>query len=456
MKRQSKITAHLPLIALSIGIFMVIMDVTVVNIALPVLAIELKGGVSQLQWVVDGYTLTFACFLLSAGGLADCFSAKNILILGFLLFLVSSAFCGIAPDFLFLNISRLFQGLSAALIVPSSLALISSIYTDHKTRSKAIAIWAGLAGVAGSLGPVLGAVLTHYFGWRSVFFVNMPIALIGIILTKNYIANLVAKHREGHFDILGQIISVLMVAILAFTLIEAGKEGWLSPIILCGFAIFILSLIGFIIIEINSNYPMLPLQLFKSANFTAVIVIGMIISFGFYGELFILPIYFEVIKSYSILKTGLAMTPIVIGNGLFSYFGGKIAGSHGSRNVMMLGLGVGALGFLMMALIIIMKFDAYFLIILPLLCIGFGTTFTVPAAILAIIAFAPKNKSGVASATFNASRQIGSLIGVAIFGSIVNIASNFNQGNIVASFLGALLLIFGCLLSRFIKNSDLS
>jgi DHA2 family methylenomycin A resistance protein-like MFS transporter len=455
MKIKSKIIAHLPLIAICIGICMVFIDVTIVNVALPALAKDLNGGVSQLQWVVDGYTLTFACFLLSAGGLADRFSAKKVLIGGFLLFLVSSIFCGIAPGFLFLNISRLLQGFSAALIMPSSLALISSIYVDHQSRSKAIAIWAGLGGISAAIGPVLGAVLITYFGWRSVFLVNIPIAIMGIVLTAKYIANVLYYPKEGHFDIIGQIISILMVATLAFTLIEAGKEGWLSPKILLSFVIFIVILIIFLIIEIRSHYPMLPVQLFKSANFNAAIIVGMIINIGFYGELFILPIYFEMIKGYSILKTGLAILPIVVFSGLFSYFSGKITGNRGSKSVIMLGLSVGALGFLVMILIATMKLDSYFFLILPLLCIGYGITFTVPAATIMVIGSVPKNKSGIASATFNASRQIGSLIGVAVFGSVINAASSFDRGNIVVLTIGAIIFILGWLVSlRFIKNSD--
>ncbi len=452
MKLKSKIIPYIPLIAICVGLCMVIIDVTIVNVALPALAKDLNGGVSQLQWVVDGYTLTFACFLLSAGAFADRFGAKKVLIWGFLLFLVSSIFCGVAPNFLFLNISRLFQGFSAALIMPSSLALISSIYVDHQSRSKAIAIWAGLGGVAGAIGPVLGAILITYFGWRSVFLVNIPIALVGIFLTAKYITNFLPHLKKGHFDMIGQIISILMVAILAFTLIEAGKEGWLSPKILFSFVIFIIILIIFLIIEFKSNYPMLPVQLFKSANFNATIIVGMIINIGFYGELFILPIYFEMIKGYSILKTGLAITPIVVFGSLFSYFGGKITGTNGSKSVIMLGLSVGALGFSAMVLIVTMKLDSYFLLILPLLCIGCGITFTMPAATIAVIGSVPKNKAGIASATFNASRQIGSLIGVAVFGSVINSASSFDRGNIAALTIGAIIFMVGWLISlRFIK-----
>ncbi len=447
MQRKPSIASYLPLSAVCVGVCMVIIDVTIVNVTMPVLAAQLKGGVSRLQWVVDGYTLTFACFLLSAGSFTDRFGPKNIFIFGLSLFLISSIFCSLAPNFLFLNISRLFQGLSASLITPSSLALINTVYTNHQNRSKAIAIWAATGGIAGAIGPVLGAVLTTYFGWRSAFLINIPIALIGIFLTKRYIKDSISYNKEGHFDIFGQIVSILMVTSLAFILIEVGKKSWSPPLVLVGLAIFVITLGTFLVIESRSNYPMLPTQLFKSKSFTTMIIIGMVINIGFYGELFILPIYFEVIKGYSILKTGLAILPIVIFGGLFSYFGGKIAAKFYPKTVIILGLSIGTLGFLAMLLITIMNFDSYFLLILPLLCIGFGMTFTMPGVTIAVIGLVSSNKSGVAAGTFNASRQIGSLIGVAIFGSAINATSSFNNGNIVALAIGAIIFLFGWLLA---------
>jgi DHA2 family methylenomycin A resistance protein-like MFS transporter len=453
--QKSKISDSLALFAISIGYIMVIMDVTIVNVVLPVIGKNLNGGIAKLQWVVDGYALTFACFLLSAGSVADRLGAKRGFIAGLALFLITSLFCGLSNNFLSLNISRLFQGLAAALIMPTSLSLINSLYDNHKTRSKAIAVWAGLSGVAAALAPILGAILTIYFGWRGIFFVNIFLAFIGIILTIIYVPNKQVRTKTGHIDIWGQISSILMVSCLAFTLIEAGKIGWFSPLIIEGIIFFIIFIMIFLMIEFKSSSPMLPLHLFKISDFSAAVVIGMLINIGFYGELFILPLYFQLVKGYSVLMTSLAITPIVIFISLFCYLGGKMTSVRGSKEPLLLGLAIAVIAFLSVMLVMKMNYDHYFLLILPLVAMGFGLSFVVAPATIAVISSVPQNKSGIASATFNASRQIGSLIGVAVFGSIINSNVDFKSGNNIALAIGAFVFMLAWILALlFIKKKS--
>lgn len=205
---KNTLNKNLPLIALCLGFFMVIMDVTIVNVALPAISKDLRGNISWLQWVVDGYTLTFACLLLSSGSFADRFGAKSAYLAGLVLFTLTSLGCGLSPNFLCLVSMRLLQGVGAALLVPTSLALVNSSYENKQDRAFAMGIWSAIGGIAGAAGPMLGGFLVYYFGWRSVFFVNIPIGLLVFFLTKKYVCDPKPKN-EGHFDIPGQLLGIM-------------------------------------------------------------------------------------------------------------------------------------------------------------------------------------------------------------------------------------------------------
>ena len=319
---------QLPLIALCLGFFMVIIDVTIVNVALPSMAKGLGGDVSWLQWVVDGYTLTFACLLLSAGNLGDQVGAKTAFLWGLALFVLTSIGCGLASNFLWLTVFRLLQGIAAALLVPTSLALINSSYDNKEERAKAIGIWAGIGSIAAAAGPILGAVLTSWFNWRAVFFVNVPIGLIGFFLTQKYVIN-PKSHKQISFDWPGQITGIIAIAALAFSLIEAGRFGWSATIVVIGFLISLVSLLIFLLVEYRSATPMFPLNLFQSKTFSAAIAVGMILNIGVYGELFVLTLYFQQIRDYSVLITGFAFMPMLGVIAIASYLGGKMTSING-------------------------------------------------------------------------------------------------------------------------------
>lgn len=430
-----------PLIALCLGFFMVIIDVTIVNVALPSIAKNLKGDVSWLQWVVDGYTLTFACFLLSAGNLGDRMGAKIAFMAGLILFVLASIGCGLSNSFLILTLFRLLQGLAAALLVPTSLALINASYENNKDRAKAIGIWASIGGIAAAAGPLLGGILTSWFGWRAVFFVNVPIGLAAVLLTAKYLVAPINTHK-GNFDSLGQIFGIISIAALAFSLIEAGRLGWLSHLVVSGFFIFVITFIAFLWIEYRATSPMFPLKLFHSKTFSVAIAVGMLMTLGVYGELFVLTLYFQQVREYSALITGLAFMPLVGVIAFTSFLGGKVTSVFGPRLPMIIGLAVGGIGFFL--LLIVGEHIAYSMLILPLMMLGFGISFTMPAATVAAIHSAPEGRAGIASGAFNASRQVGSLLGVAIFGTILSTSSNFIAGMHLTLIIGGLAYLFGC------------
>jgi DHA2 family methylenomycin A resistance protein-like MFS transporter len=310
-------------------------------------------------------------------------------------------------------------------------------------RARAIGIWASVGGLAAASGPVFGAILTSWFGWRGVFFVNVPVGLLGMLLTMRYvIAD--KKIPQGSFDFLGQIVGIISIATLAFSLIEAGRLGWTSEIVMSGLCIFLATFIFFLVIEHRSLSPMFPLIFFKSRTFSVSMAVGMILNIGFYGQLFLLPLYFQQLRGYSVLMTGLAILPQTGLAALASYFGGKVASVSGPKLPMVVGLAIGALGFFSM-LIAGANSPSYFLLMLPLAAIGFGVTFTMPASTIAIINSVPSERTGIASGAFNTSRQIGSLIGVAVFGTILNTAPSFISGMHIGLIMGGVSFVLGCI-----------
>ena len=356
---------------------MVIMDVTIVNVALPSMSKNLGGNISWLQWVVDGYTLTFACLLLSAGNLADRVGAKSTYLLGLILFTVASLACGLSFNFLMLTLMRFLQGIGAALLVPTSLALINASYEHKKERAFAMGIWSAIGGIAGAAGPILGGFLVFYLGWRSVFFVNIPIGLTVFFLTKKYVIN-PKPTGKGHFDLCGQLLAIISIAALAFALIEAGRMGFTSSVVIFSSIIFIITFIGFLLVEHKSTSPMFPLHFFKSQTFSVSIVIGMILSFAIYGEFFVLTLYFQHIRDYSALITGFAFLPFLGTNAIGSYLGGKLTSVSGSKLPMTIGLLIGAAGYF--TLLIAKEHTPFIFLILPMIAIGFGLAFAIPAA----------------------------------------------------------------------------
>jgi len=440
-----KFNKLLSLIALCLGFFMVIIDVTIVNVALPTMAQNLNVGISALQWVVAGYALTFACLLLSAGNIGDRLGAKTAFLWGLALFVLTSLGCAMSSVIGWLTFFRFLQGAASALLVPTSLALISASYADTEERARAIGIWAAVGGLAGASGPVIGAVLTTWFGWRAVFYVNLPIGIIGFLLTLKYVLNTTSS-TKSHFDFAGQLMGVVSIAALAFGLIEAGRNGWFAPIVISSFGIFIASLMAFLMIEKLSITPMLPLKFFRSSTFSASIAIGMILNMAAYGELFVLSFYFQQVRGYSVLMTGLALLPLIGMGVVGSYLGGRVASAIGAKLPIVIGLTMGAVGFIAM-LSAGVHTPAYVILAWPLATIGFGASFTMPSATIAVINAVPDGNAGIASGAFNASRQIGSLLGTAIFGTIITASSHFVRAMHCTLIIGAVLYMCGSLMA---------
>jgi DHA2 family methylenomycin A resistance protein-like MFS transporter len=402
--------------AIYLGYFMVILDVTVVNVAAPAIGVDLGAGVTDLQWVVDGYTLAFAALLLTAGSLGDRVGSKRVFQAGLAGFTLSSAACGVAPTAGVLVGARLVQGVAAAMLVPSSLALLRAAYPDAARRARAVGLWGSIAGIAAAGGPLVGGVLVAGISWRAVFFLNVPVGLAALALAARRVPADRGR-RDGGLDLPGQLAAMLALAALTFALIEAGPRGWTSPPVVAGFAAFAAALPAFLLIERRAPSPMLPLRLFRNSTFSGATAIGLAINLGFYGQLFVMSLYFQHVRGYSALLTGLALLPEGLLVALSSLVSGRVTARLGPRPPMAIGLGAGALGLSLLA--VAGGGTPYLLLVPGLVLTGFGISFTMPAATAATIEAAPGHQAGVASGVLNASRQVGGAIGVALLGTLV-------------------------------------
>lgn len=414
---------------------MIPLDATVVATALPAIGRDLDASASGLQWVLDGYTLVFACLLLSAGSLGDRLGARRVYLCGLGLFVLASAICGLATSLWVLNAARLVQGLAAALVLPTSLALINASYHDRAARARAIGVWGGMGGIAAGLGPVLGGVLTGWIGWPVIFFLNVPVGVAAIVLTLRHVVAPRPQERVG-LDFSGQVLSILAVGGLAFGLIEGA---------LWAYAAAMVGGIVFVVVESRRRHPMLPLSLFRSREFTGSVLVGAAINTGFYGELFLLSLYFQHIRAFTPLLAGLALLPQPGIASLASALAGRHTARFGPRPVMLIGLLTGALG--LFAMIFAGTATPYWLLILPLLAIGFGTAYTMPAATAATIEAAPAGMAGTASGALNSSRQVGSTLGVAIFGALVTGTGDFMTGYHLSVLLGGVVFAAGAVVA---------
>jgi MFS transporter, DHA2 family, methylenomycin A resistance protein len=407
---------HLPLLAICLGYLMVIVDATIVNVALPSVGRELGGGVSGLQWVIDAYTVVFAALLLPAGSLGDRLGARRVFNAGLGLFTLASAACAAAPSVPLLVAARAVQGFGAALLVPSSLALLRASYQQRSERARAVGVWGAVAGTGAASGPILGGLLVGLISWRAVFIVNLPLGILGLVLTARYLPAR-GEGLEGSFDPPGQLLGIAALTLLTLGLIEGGSAGWSSPRTLVPLAAFVPALILFVLTERGVRDPMLPLGLFRSHTFSGASFVGLAINLGFYGQLFALSLYFQHERGFSPLQTGLALLPEGIFVAIASALSGRVTGRTGPRRPMLAGLTLGAIGFL--GLIAAGRSTSYWILVPPLIAAGFGMAFTMPAATAAVIEAAPADRAGIASGVLNASRQAGGAIGVALLGTLI-------------------------------------
>lgn len=430
--------------ATSLSYVVVILDTTIVNIALARVAAALNTDVSGLQWVVNAYTLTFASLLLTGGLLGDRLGARHVYMAGLLIFGAGSGLCGVAPNLAMLVAARVMQGVGAALLVPCSLTLIGVAYTDARQRAGAISVWAGCGGVAMAAGPLVGGLLIHWLGWRSIFLVNVPITVCGALLTLGIPS--AARKRIEHMDVAGQMAAIVALGCSVAVLIEVAKRGWASAPIMAGVAAAVAGWVAFVAIERRRLRPMLPLQLFREPIFSASVFVSLVSGLVFYGLLFLLSVYFQEGRGWQSLRTGLAFLPLTVMVTAGSFSAGKLSAAYGPRRVVVAGFLLYAAGF--GGLLALADGASYWRVALCFPAIGFGAGVITPAATAALLGAIDKTHVGVAAGMLNASRQSGSAFGVAIFGLLMGAVQPVAIGLRVAVCLAIALSLLAALCWR--------
>ncbi|POE17268.1 MFS transporter [Pectobacterium odoriferum] len=439
--------------ATSISYIIVILDTSIVNVALAPLAAALHSTISGLQWVVSSYTITFASLLLSGGALGDKLGAKNVYLTGLLLFGFASAGCGFSSTLSTMIFSRILQGIGAALLVPASLALINSEFPQSQERAKAIGIWAGCGGIAMAAGPLFGGLLIQLLGWRSIFLVNVPIVLLGIVLATRIPAIKISAN-ERTMDIAGQLFAIIALGLSIAVLIEGGHRGWCDPWICGGVLVAAMAWGLFIFTERTISHPMLPMKLFRLADFSASVTVSLISGLVFYGLFFLLSLYFETVRGWSSLDAGLAFLPLTLLVTLGSFSAGKLNRLFGPLWLIAGCCGLYVAGFT--GLLILRENAPYWRVAVCFPALGLAAGVITPVATAAVMGSIVKEQAGIVAGVLNASRQTGAALGVAIFGGLLSAVKPLAAGIYVAVCLGIAFSMLGGLLWIIILSRNLT
>jgi EmrB/QacA subfamily drug resistance transporter len=411
--RSRKITT---LVITCLGYFMVLLDVSIVTVALPTMQTDLHASIAGLQWIVDAYTLPFAVLLLTAGTLGDRFGRKRLFLIGLAIFTIGSALCGLAPTLSLLIAGRVLQGIGGAALSPGSLSVLASSFPDARERAQAIGIWAGASGIALAAGPLIGGSLIQLSSWPAIFFVNIPIGIIAFILGWRVLMES-GNPEARRADIPGQILVIASLTALVYGLIEGSTQGWTSTLILSLFALSVVFMAIFLVVEAKTSEPLLPLSLFKNAVFSMSNTAALIVGFALLGTVFFLTQYFQGIQGYSALNAGIRTLPTTMGIFLASPLAGLLTARFGPR----ISVTIGTL-FSGIALLLVTNMGpttAYADIWWKLALMGIGFGLTLSPLTTAVLSSTPRDRAGLASAMVTTSRQIGSVLGVAVLGALV-------------------------------------
>ena len=403
------------LVALLLAAFAINLDTTIVNVALPKLAVELHATNSQLQWVVDAFNLFFAASVLVAGSLSDRFGRKGMLLAGLSVFGVASFVGGVVDSAGALIAARAVMGIGAAMVFPSTLSLLTNVFVERGERARAIGLWGAITGVAIALGPIVGGALLEVFDWRSIFFAMTPVAALAGVLVVRF----VPASRDPlapPVDRGGFVLSAAAVGLLIYTIIEAPKRGWGGAATLAGFTATVLLVVAFVVWERRREHPMLDLALFADRRFTAASAAVAISFFALSGFIFLVTQYFQFFKGYGPLSTGVRLLPVASCVAIFSVLGAKLAVRIGTKVVVGTGLLATAAFYLWVTTTT--AATSYGTIALQMVVLGTGMGLTSAPATEAIMGVVPKAKAGVGSAMNDATRLLGGTLGVAVIGSV--------------------------------------
>ncbi len=406
------------LIFVALSLLVISLDNTVLNLALPSIARDLKASASQLQWIVDSYTLVFAGTLLSMGTIGDRFGRKRVLQAGLVVFGCFSLWAAFSASTGTLVVMRAIMGLGGAAIMPSTLSILTSTFRDNKERAQAIAIWAAVFALGTGIGPLVGGYLLEHYNWSSVFFINIPIIIIALIGGAFAIQD--SKGANPHkVDFFGFVLSIAGLFALVYAIIQAGVNGWTSANVLWAFAAAAVLLALFIIGELRSKSPILPLQFFRNPSFSGANLALTLVAFGLFGSFFFLGQYLQSVKGYTPLESGVRLLPMAMIIFVAALVSARVARALGTKITVGVGIMLASIGFFYFART--MTLDASYLTIVIGMCIvALGIGMTMSPATNSVMGSIPHGKAGVGSAMNDTTRQIGGALGVAVLGTVLN------------------------------------
>lgn len=406
------------LIATILGSSMAFIDGTIVNIALPAIQRALHTSINQMQWVIEAYALTLGTLLLVGGALGDLYGRRKIFLIGILIFSAASAWCGFASSITSLIAARAIQGIGAALLVPGSLALISTSFPEER-RGQAIGTWAGFTSITTAAGPVVGGWLIEHLSWRWVFFLNLPLAVCVFVITILFISESKNEHEAKKLDLLGALIATLALGAMVFGLIE-WEHAWSTISLIAGFS----ALLIFLFLETQVVSPILPLVLFRSRHFSGANLITFFLYFALYGVLFFLPLDLIQVQGYTATQAGAALLPLILLIFLLSPWAGGLVKRYGPKLPLIVGPALASIAYALLLGSDVSQ--SYWLSFFPgLAMLGLGMAVSVAPLTTVVMNSVPTDHVGIASGVNNAISRIAGLLAIAIFGLIMTVT--FNQ-----------------------------
>src|SRR4051812_11876716 len=404
------------LAAVSFGLFMIMLDNTVVNVALPSIQQDLGLKISELEWVVTGYALTFGALMLSGGKLADRYGRRLIFVVGLVIFTGSSLACALATGPEFLITARVVQGVGAALMNPSTLSIITATFPPRQ-RGTAIGIWAGVSALALAIGPLVGGLLTEHISWSWVFYINVPVGIVAIVAAYAFIDESRDTSHEQKLDVPGLVTSAVGLLALTYALIESNNYGWTSPRILVSFALAAVMLVAFVLLERHQRLPMLDLSLFRNLTFTGANSAMLPVGLAVFGIFFYVSLFVQQVLGYSPVQAGATFLPMTVLVILVAPQAGRAADRFGARWLVGVGLTLMAVSLLLYTRV---NVGSTFWNLLPALIVGgFGMSLAMAPTTAAAMSAVSVDKAGVGSAVLNSMRQVGGSLGIAIIGAVV-------------------------------------
>ncbi|WP_037143098.1 MFS transporter [Rhodococcoides fascians] len=416
MSELTKRHRYLVLAICCMSLFLVSIDNTIVNVALPAIGSDLRASVSGLQWIIDAYTLVLASLLMLGGSSADRFGRKKFFMIGTALFIAGSLLCSVAPSLGWLVAFRMVQAVGGSMMNPVAMSIITNTFTDPKERAGAIGVWGGVVGISMAGGPLIGGALVTSAGWESIFWVNVPIGLIALFMTWKFVPESKAAHAR-RFDPAGQVLMIVLLASVVFTIIEMPTKGWSSPTILATATIAVASLLGFLYVETHRTEPLVELSFFRSVPFSGATVIAVCAFGSLGGFLFLNTLYLQDVRGYSPLHAGLYTLPMALMTLILAPISGRLTGSRGPRTSLV----VAGVGFIVSSLMLtqLTATTSFAWLALPYLVFGIGFGMVNAPITNTAVSGMPRSQAGVASAVASTSRQVGQSLGVAVVGSIV-------------------------------------